>query len=114
MHTNPVSGEVTFELAGKSYTLHATMKRVAELNARLAVPGLEMVAMMVKCLDARAIYWGLVCLCVTPNVGDFDKMLLTPHMKDAAAAISAALEAGLPDPVAAGESSNPQQATVIN
>lgn len=114
MHTNPVTGEVTFELAGKTYTLHATMKRVAELNTRLAVPGLEMVAMMVKCRDARAIYWGLVCLCSAGSTADFDKLLLTPHMNDAALAISAALEAGLPDPIAPGETANPQQATVIN
>jgi len=47
MHTNPVTGEVTFEINGKEYRLHATMKRTAELNARLAVPGLSMVSMMI-------------------------------------------------------------------
>jgi len=114
MHTNPVTGEVTFELAGKTYTLHATMKRVAELNARLQVPGLEMVAMMVKCRDARAIYWGLVCLCSSGNAVDFDNLLLTPHMGDAGLAISAALEAGLPEAPKDGEVQNPLGTAAIN
>ena len=112
MHTNPVTGEVTFELAGKTYTLHATMKRLAEYQARLAVPGMAVLSMLLGQLDARAIYWGLVTLCSNGDAKDFDGMLLAPHLKEASEAIGAALQAGLPEP--AGESANPQQTMAIN
>lgn len=114
MHTNPVTGEVTFEIGGKEFRLHATMKRLAEYQARLQVPGLAMITMMIKCRDARAIYQGLMCLCSSNNAVNFDNMLLTPHMDEAAQAISAALEAGLPDAPTDGEPANPPNAVVIN
>ncbi len=115
MITNPVTGEVTFTLAGKEYKLLASMKRLADYQTRLAIPGLAMITVMIKCRDARAIYEGLKCLCSSGNAADFDNMLLTPHMDTASEAISAALEAGLPELTAGDGAANPQgTAATIN
>ncbi|WP_119270856.1 hypothetical protein [Taklimakanibacter deserti] len=98
MQVNEVTGEVTFKLAGKTYRLHAGMKRLAEYQAKLAVPGLQMTQLLLTQSDPRAIYFGLKCLCSSGNGADFDDMLLAPHLPAAAAAISAAIQAGLPEP----------------
>lgn len=103
MQVNEATGEVSFDLAGKSYRLHATMKRLAELQARLAVPGLTMTSLLLAQSDPRALYWGLVCLCSSGNAKDFDDMLLTPHIPDIARAITKAINAGLPETEEGGE-----------
>ena len=98
MQVNEATGEVTFDLAGKSYRLHATMKRMADLQAKLAVPGLSMTSLLLSQSDPRALYFGLKCLCSSGNSADFDEMLLTPHIPAIADAVTAALNAGLPEP----------------
>ena len=98
MEINEATGEVTFEIAGKCYRLHATMKRMADLQAKLAVPGLSMTSLLLSQSDPRALYFGLKCLCSSGNGAEFDDMLLTPHLTVVADAVTAALNAGLPEP----------------
>lgn len=98
MHTNDMTGEVTIDLAGKTFKLHATMPRLAEYQSRMGVVGLGALQRMIVSLDATAIYQGLRCLCTSGNEADLDTMLLTPHLEAANEAIIAALSAGLPEP----------------
>lgn len=98
MRVNEATGEVMFELAGKEYRLHATMKRMADLQAKLAVPGLSMTSLMLTQNDPRAIYYGLRCLCTNAPSTEFDNLLLTPHIATVSSAVIAALNAGLPEP----------------
>lgn len=111
MEVNEATGVVTFELAGKNYKLHATMKRMAELQAKLAVPGLSMTSLLLSQSDPRAIYYGLICLCTNASSSEFDNVLLTPHLSVIAEAITAALNAGLPAPEGDGQPGKDEAAT---
>jgi hypothetical protein len=97
MEVNAATGEVTVELAGKTFRLHATMPRVADYQAKLGVRGFRGIHEGLEQSDARAVYHGLRALCSSGNGEAFDGMLLTPHMAPAIAAIYKALFAGLPE-----------------
>lgn len=94
---NEVTGEVTQTIAGKEYRFKASMSKMAEYQAKLAVPGLGVTMIMLRESDPRAIFHGLVSLCSSDNGSDFQDMLLTKHMGEAKEALIMALNAGLPD-----------------
>lgn len=114
MHTNPVTGEVTFELAGKTYRLHAGAKRLAEYQAAIVAPGLSSLLGMLAVQDGRALYHGLRCLCTSGNEADFDTMLILPHGEAIVEALTAAISAGMPIRDIGDKTENPRSATVIN
>lgn len=99
---NEMTGEVTFDLAGKPFRLRATMPRVAQLQAELGIVGLGAISVRLAAADATAIYLGLKCLCAAADdmrqaeLARLDDALLTPSLVAAQSAIMAALEAGLP------------------
>ena len=95
--TNEATGEVTVQLADRTFKLRATMPRVADLQSALDVNGMVSIELMLKVGDARAVYQGMKCLCASENVSALDDMLLAPHAPTAVEAILAALVAGLPE-----------------
>jgi hypothetical protein len=94
---NKATGEVTFDLHGKEYRLRASLSNLARMQAESGIEGFAEIARMLQRRDARVIYWGLSCLCVSGNARDFDDMLLMPVLNEVCAALQAALVAGLPD-----------------
>lgn len=97
MKVNEATGEVTVELAGKTFRLHATMKRFADYQAALDVVGMGGMWSMLSQRDPRAIYEGMRCLCSSGNAAELDDMLLIPNLAAMADAIQAALLAGMPN-----------------
>lgn len=97
-HTvNAATGEVTIDLDGETFRLRASMGRLADLMANLAVPGLGMLQMMIERLDPRALYHGMRCLCTSGNEAKLRDMLLMPHVEAIKGALLGALIAGLPE-----------------
>lgn len=94
---NDATGEVSVTLGEVDFVLHATMPNVAALQAAIKVPGLRMLNMLLTANDARIAYEGMKCLCTSGNAPSLDTMLFTPICVDALEAVSAALDAGLPN-----------------
>lgn len=94
---NAMTGEVSIDLAGTEFRLRATMPRLADLQARLGVPGLNSIMQRVQMMDAQALYVAMRALCSSGNADRLDDMLLTPHLTTIVAAIEASLVAGLPE-----------------
>ena len=109
MRTNPVTGEVTFEIGGTEFVLHAGSKRLADFQSAIMVPGLVPMIEMIASRDARAIYYGLRHLCKSGNAAKLDEMNLLSHYDVICDALVAALAVTLPE--RAADSENPQTAT---
>lgn len=95
---NPATCEVTVDLGGKSFRLHATMPRVAEFEASIGARNIKGVMEALAESRTKAVYEGLRCLCVSGNDAELDSLLFGPNVGDAVAALFKALTAGLPDP----------------
>lgn len=94
--TNEMTGEVSFKLGDTDMKLHATMLRLAEFQGHMGIQGLGALMRTVTVSDARALYFGVKCLCTSGNADVIDKMLLSPHIAVLTEALTAALMAGLP------------------
>lgn len=98
MHTNELTGEVTFDLAGQTFRVHATAARLAEFQAALGVTGLGAMHDMIAHMDLRALFHGLRTLNSSGNADRVNDLPILAHLPTAHAAIVAAMAAGLPDP----------------
>lgn len=95
---NAVTGAVTAEIDGQTFTFQATLSRLAAFQAALGVPGLAMTEAMIAAVDPRALAAGLAHLLVSGPAGHFDDRPIVPHASALSAALMAALTAGLPEP----------------
>lgn len=93
---NEVSGEVTVRLQGVEFVLKATMPNVAALQSALDTPGLRTLNIMLATSDARVIYHGMKCLCVSGNADKLDDMLFPSVIGDAVEAVNTAMVLGMP------------------
>lgn len=98
VEVNQATGEVTAPLAGETFKLHATLPRVAALQAALGVAGFGAMYQLIQDADGRAVYHGLRTLCSSGNAAKFDVMNIGAVVGDAVAMIVAALTAGMPEP----------------
>lgn len=94
---NDMTGEVSFSLGDVPMRLHATMPRLADYQSRMNVTGLGALMKAVISSDARALYFGVKCLCSSGNAEKVDTMLLGPHMETLVAAITKAVMGGIPE-----------------
>lgn len=95
---NELTGEVTAEIGGHTFTLLATMPNVAALQAALGIPGLRALNAMIGAADPRVAYHGLKSLCISGNASSVDGLLFGKCGMDAIEAVSEALIAGMPEP----------------
>jgi hypothetical protein len=98
MEVNKATGEVTSVLAGEKFTLHATLPRVAALQAALSVNGFGAMFQLIQDADVRAVYHGLRTLCASGNAAKLDAMSVGAVIGDGVALVLAALTAGMPEP----------------
>lgn len=98
MDVNQATGEVTTVLAGETFTLHATLPRVAALQTALEVSGFGAMFELIQQADARAVYHGLRTLCSSGNAAKLDTMSVGAVIADGVALVLAALTAGMPEP----------------
>lgn len=94
---NAATGEVTIELDGETFKLRASMGRLADFSASLAVPGLAMMQKRIEWLDPGTLYNGMRYLCTSGNEAKLRDMLLMPHLEAIKGALLGALVAGLPE-----------------
>lgn len=97
MRVNSATGEVTIELAGKEFRLHATMRRVADLQAQLGVNTFGAIHEKLLTLDIAALRQSLISLCTSGNENEVDDLPFGAVMQPAVDGIYATLSAGLPE-----------------
>lgn len=97
MQVNEATGEVTATLAGETFRFHATLPRVAALQAAIGEKSLSAILAGMNRQDARVIYEGLRCLCSSGNEKKLDDFAVARIIVDAGQAILAALTAGMPE-----------------
>lgn len=95
---NAATGEVSLDLSGQPFRLHATMARVAALQAALGEKGFAGLSARLANTDAGAIVTSLKTLCSSGNPEVADSVLFAVAIKDGVDAIFKALAAGLPEP----------------
>lgn len=94
---NAATGAVTAVLGGHTVTLHATMARVADLQAAIGVSGFGAINAMLGMQDGRAIHQGLRCLMTSDNAEAIEELHFLAHSGAAVKVIVAALNGGLPE-----------------
>lgn len=94
--TNEATGEVTATIGGVVFKLRATLSRLADFQARLNVPGIGQLQMLVLSQDMRALNAGMRALLTSGNEKDLDDLLAIKHATELLGAIMTALTAGLP------------------
>jgi hypothetical protein len=103
-HTvNELTGEVDLTLDKKTYRLRASLRGMAELQAKLAVPGVAMMDVLLAQRDPRILYWGLVCLCTSGDKADFDTLHMPPHYAEIGAALDDTIDRFFPKDDALGK-----------
>jgi len=93
---NEATGEVLVKIAGEEYRLKATFRNLAEYQARTAVIGLTMLHIHINQADARALFQGMKCLCISGNADKLDDINPIAWLAEIQGAIIKAITWGLP------------------
>ena len=94
---NEATGEVTFEVAGKTFRLHGSMERMADLERALGASGLPAVGNALAKQSAETTLKALQTLCVSGNEAEFKKLSFGAAMPVLLRATFAAVRAALPE-----------------
>jgi hypothetical protein len=113
MQVNEATGEVTETLAGETFRFHATLPRVAALQAAIGENSLSAIFAGINRQDAKVIYEGLRCLCSSDNAAKIDDLVLGRVLTEAGQVIASTLAAGIPqdDPPKNGDAAGAKATT---
>jgi hypothetical protein len=98
MIVNELTGEVTAEIGGKTFRLHATIERMAALEAELGVPNVAAIARALQDVKASAIRTTLRNFCTSGNSEAFSGMAFGRVALPAIEACMTAINAAMPEP----------------